>query len=35
MNMTGTAQADRPRGSILATGRRPKATGDYKPWRPA
>ena len=35
MNMTGTSQAYRPRGSILATGRRPKATGDYKPWRPA
>jgi NADH:ubiquinone oxidoreductase subunit len=34
MNMTGTAQAYRPRGSILATGKRPKATGDYKPWRP-
>ena len=34
MNMTGTSQAYRPRGSILATGRRPKATGDYKPWRP-
>ena len=33
-NMTGTAQAYRPRGSILASGRRPKATGDYKPWRP-
>lgn len=34
MNMTGTSQATRPRGSILSTGRRPKATGDYKPWRP-
>lgn len=34
MNMTGTAQAYRPPGSILASGARPKATGDYKPWRP-
>jgi NADH:ubiquinone oxidoreductase subunit len=34
MNMTGTAEAYRPSGSILAAGRRPKATGDYKPWRP-
>ncbi len=34
MNMTGTAQAYRPPGSILARGVRPKATGDYKPWRP-
>ena len=35
MNMTGTPQAYRPPGSILASGRRPKATGDYKPWRPS
>jgi NADH:ubiquinone oxidoreductase subunit len=34
MNMTGTAEAYRPPGSILARGVRPKATGDYKPWRP-
>ena len=33
-NLTGTAQAYRPPGSILARGVRPKATGDYKPWRP-
>ena len=34
-NMTGTSEAYRPQGSILATGgRRPAATGDYKPWRP-
>jgi NADH:ubiquinone oxidoreductase subunit len=33
-NMTGTPQAYRPAGSILAAGQRPKATGDYKPWRP-
>ncbi len=35
MNMTGTPQAYRPAGSILASGKRPKATGDYKPWRPS
>jgi NADH:ubiquinone oxidoreductase subunit len=34
MNMTGTPTAYRPSGSILVTGSRPKATGDYKPWRP-
>ena len=33
-NMTGTADAYRPAGSILASGARPKATGDYKPWKP-
>jgi NADH:ubiquinone oxidoreductase subunit len=33
-NMTGTREAYRPSGSILASGRRPKATGDYSPWRP-
>lgn len=33
-NMTGTAKAYRPAGSILARGERPPATGDYKPWRP-
>ena len=33
-NMTGTPEAYRPAGSILGTGHRPKATGDYKPWRP-
>jgi NADH:ubiquinone oxidoreductase subunit len=32
--MTGTPQAYRPPGSILGSGRRPKATGDYKPWQP-
>ena len=30
MNMTGTSQAYRPPGSILASGKRPKATGDYE-----
>ena len=34
MNMTGTAQAYRPSGSILASGKRPPATGDYEPWQP-
>ncbi len=33
-NLTGTASAYRPAGSILGHGTRPKATGDYKPWRP-
>jgi NADH:ubiquinone oxidoreductase subunit len=33
-NMTGTPGAQRPTGSILAQGRRPKATGDYKAWKP-
>ena len=35
MNMTGTSEAYRPSGSILAKAERPKATGDYKPWRPS
>jgi NADH:ubiquinone oxidoreductase subunit len=34
MNMTGTPQAWRPKGSILSGGTRPKATGDYKAWKP-
>jgi NADH:ubiquinone oxidoreductase subunit len=34
-NMTGTADAYRPSGSILGGGVRPKATGDYTPWRPS
>ena len=34
MNMTGTPEAYRPPGSILTHGVRPKATGDYEPWRP-
>ena len=33
-NMTGTPEAYRPRGSQLATGQRPSATGDYVPWTP-
>jgi NADH:ubiquinone oxidoreductase subunit len=33
-NLTGTAYAYRPKGSTLANGKRPAATGDYQPWRP-
>jgi NADH:ubiquinone oxidoreductase subunit len=33
-NQTGTPNAQRPAGSILAAGARPKATGDYKAWQP-
>lgn len=33
-NMTGTPQAYRPSGSMLASGKRPSATGDYVPWTP-
>ena len=33
-NLTGTAQAYRPDGSLLAGGARPRATGDYQPWKP-
>ena len=33
-NQTGTAGAYRPQGSTLASGKRPEATGDYKPWTP-
>jgi NADH:ubiquinone oxidoreductase subunit len=33
-NMTGTSSAQRPSGSTLALGRRPRATGDYKAWTP-
>jgi NADH:ubiquinone oxidoreductase subunit len=33
-NLTGTPGAQRPTGSTLAQGRRPRATGDYKPWVP-
>ncbi len=34
MNLTGTAAAYRPAGSILGSGARAKAASDYKPWRP-
>ena len=33
-NLTGTALAYRPDGSLLATGTRPKVTGDYEAWSP-
>ena len=33
-NMTGTALAYRPPGSILASGQRPASGGDYDAWRP-
>lgn len=33
-NQTGTPNAWRPQGSTLATGARPKATGDYQAWSP-
>jgi NADH:ubiquinone oxidoreductase subunit len=34
MNMTGTPNAYRPKGSILRSGRRAAASGDYKAWKP-
>jgi NADH:ubiquinone oxidoreductase subunit len=34
MNMTGTAHAYRPAGSILGSGPRAKSSADYKPWKP-
>jgi NADH:ubiquinone oxidoreductase subunit len=34
-NLTGTPGAYRPSGSMLASNRRPRATGDYKAWAPA
>lgn len=33
-NKTGTPEAYRPAGSILTGAARPKATGDYKAWKP-
>jgi NADH:ubiquinone oxidoreductase subunit len=33
-NLTGTAGAYRPEGSVLKSGQRPKATGDYSAWTP-
>ena len=33
-NLTGTPGAHRPYGSILGPNRRPRATGDYRPWIP-
>lgn len=33
-NLTGTPEAYRPPGHVLAGGNRAKATGDYEPWTP-
>lgn len=33
-NLTGTAGAYRPKGSILNQGSRPEVTGDYDAWTP-
>ena len=33
-NLTGTAEAYRPKGSILGAGHRPQVTGDYDAWTP-
>jgi NADH:ubiquinone oxidoreductase subunit len=33
-NLTGTPGAHRPSGSLAAQNRRPRATGDYRPWAP-
>jgi NADH:ubiquinone oxidoreductase subunit len=33
-NLTGTPNAWRPQGSLLNTGVRPRATGDYEAWKP-
>lgn len=33
-NLTGTAAAYRPRGSILGNEERPRVTGDYDAWTP-
>jgi NADH:ubiquinone oxidoreductase subunit len=33
-NMTGTAGAQRPQGSLAAAAQRPAATGDYEAWIP-
>ena len=33
-NLTGTAAAYRPDGSMLSKGERPRVTGDYKAWSP-
>ena len=33
-NLTGTAMAYRPKGSIARGGERQKATGDYQAWKP-
>ncbi len=33
-NLTGTADAWRPQGSLGSGGQRPIATGDYQAWKP-
>lgn len=33
-NLTGTAAAYRPEGSLLNSGQRPRVTGDYEAWSP-
>jgi NADH:ubiquinone oxidoreductase subunit len=33
-NMTGSAAAYRPKGSILSPEKRQEVTGDYEPWTP-
>jgi len=33
-NLTGTAAAYRPKGSILGTAQPPKSDGDYEAWKP-
>ncbi len=33
-NLSGTAKAYRPPGSVLVGGPRERATADYEPWRP-
>jgi NADH:ubiquinone oxidoreductase subunit len=34
-NLTGTAGAYRPQGSVLGVGERPRVTGDYDAWTPS
>ncbi len=34
-NLTGTARAYYPPGSLTQGGKRSRATGDYEPWRPS
>jgi NADH:ubiquinone oxidoreductase subunit len=33
-NLTGTAAAYRPRGSVVRPEKRQEVTGDYEPWTP-
>lgn len=34
-NLTGTAGAYRPTGSLLSTGKRQASASDYEPWKPS